>query len=289
LINADGTVAERYLYDAYGTPTVLDADWSVDGDGISDVANPILYAGYFFDSETANFHVRNRYLHTALGRWMSRDPIGYKDGLNLYEYVRSNPTERIDPMGTQTFTVDLWERDIVYDDHLARFTLDVSVACRRVRGGGNGCCYTPYFERQPMSTQTRLDSMGPGYGQIDLVGSEVTTFTHVLQGYDQIGVAWEGHATEGPALWAPALGNAIGTFTAGSAAILVCGVGSPFICLGAATAGGLAGTAVGTWLGEGFGASFTQVTAYWCRCDGSVGSTTSFTSETHGDNELYWQ
>jgi RHS repeat-associated protein len=108
LINTDGTVAERYLYDAYGTPTVLDADWSVDGDGISDVANPILYAGYFFDSETASFHVRNRYLHTGLGRWISRDLAEYVDGMNLYGYVRSRPQRDTDPLGK-------WGSDIHYD------------------------------------------------------------------------------------------------------------------------------------------------------------------------------
>jgi len=34
-------VLERYVYDAYGNATVLDADFSADADGVSDYANPI--------------------------------------------------------------------------------------------------------------------------------------------------------------------------------------------------------------------------------------------------------
>lgn len=35
----------------------------------------------------------------TLGRWLERDPIGYIDGLNLYQYVRGNPTGYVDPSG----------------------------------------------------------------------------------------------------------------------------------------------------------------------------------------------
>jgi uncharacterized protein RhaS with RHS repeats len=34
-----------------------------------------------------------------LGRWVQRDPIGYHDGMDLYEYVSSLPTISTDPSG----------------------------------------------------------------------------------------------------------------------------------------------------------------------------------------------
>ncbi len=36
----------------------------------------------------------------ALGRFIHRDPIGYADGMNLYEYVQSSPVGYVDPIGT---------------------------------------------------------------------------------------------------------------------------------------------------------------------------------------------
>jgi len=34
-----------------------------------------------------------------LGRFISRDPIGYRGGINLFEYVKSAPTKFVDPRG----------------------------------------------------------------------------------------------------------------------------------------------------------------------------------------------
>ena len=44
------------------------------------------------------------YYHPRVARFCQRDPIGYEDGMSLYEYVRSNPTGSTDPMG-------LWKID----------------------------------------------------------------------------------------------------------------------------------------------------------------------------------
>jgi RHS repeat-associated protein len=112
---ADGAahVVERYVYDPYGKVTVLngesgyDADgqvteWSVDTGG-SDWANEILYCGYRFDLESGLYHVRHRYYHPTLGRWVSRDPAGYTLGMSLYEYCGSSPAYAVDPSGMQVF------------------------------------------------------------------------------------------------------------------------------------------------------------------------------------------
>ena len=37
------------------------------------------------------------------GRWLNQDPIGYQDGVNLYAYVQSNPVNRFDPHGLETW------------------------------------------------------------------------------------------------------------------------------------------------------------------------------------------
>jgi RHS repeat-associated protein len=95
------TPIERYRYSPYGAVTVLDADFSVDADGKSDIGNSVTFTGRQFDSETGLYYYRNRYYHGQLGNFVSRDPIGYDAGdLNLYRYVSSAPTGLVDPFGT---------------------------------------------------------------------------------------------------------------------------------------------------------------------------------------------
>jgi RHS repeat-associated protein len=66
-------------------------------------ANEIIYCGYRYDPESENYYVRNRYYSPTLGRWLTRDPIGYEGGINLYAYVASSPVGNVDAAGLQVY------------------------------------------------------------------------------------------------------------------------------------------------------------------------------------------
>lgn len=60
------------------------------------------YTGKERDEETGLGYHGARYYASWLGRWVSCDPIGVGDGLNIYAYVHDNPLSHIDPDGTFT-------------------------------------------------------------------------------------------------------------------------------------------------------------------------------------------
>jgi RHS repeat-associated protein len=97
LADTAGAVFERYRYTPYGERKVLEANFTDDPDAISDVLNPYTYTGRQFDSETGLYYYRARYYHAQLGRFVSRDPIGYYGRVNLYgAYFVPNG---VDPFG----------------------------------------------------------------------------------------------------------------------------------------------------------------------------------------------
>jgi RHS repeat-associated protein len=63
------------------------------------VANTTTYTGRSLDTETGLYYYRNRYYHAQLGRFVSRDPIGFLGGTNMYEFVNCRPNIFVDPMG----------------------------------------------------------------------------------------------------------------------------------------------------------------------------------------------
>ena len=93
-----GTVKERYAYTPYGEVTFLDANFANPATS-SAISNEYLYTGRRLDPETGLQLNRNRFYHATMGRWMNRDPIGYKGGMNLYGYVDNEPMEYNDPYG----------------------------------------------------------------------------------------------------------------------------------------------------------------------------------------------
>jgi RHS repeat-associated protein len=107
----DKSINSAFEYDPYGYPTRLidgnDGDTTVNFNSndtrAAGIGSTFLhsYTGQTFDPESGLYYYKRRYYHPTLGRFSSRDPIGYADGAHLYQYVRGNPTLSSDPMGLQ--------------------------------------------------------------------------------------------------------------------------------------------------------------------------------------------
>jgi len=89
--------------------SILNADFgSAIASGLISYAsedNQIGYDGYVFDRETMGSTVRHRHYDPVLGRWLERDPAGYVDGMNLYEYSMASPATRLDGFGNKSIRV----------------------------------------------------------------------------------------------------------------------------------------------------------------------------------------
>ena len=55
--------------------------------------------GYLRDSESGFYLCTLRYYDPSAGRWLTRDPIGYAGGSNLYGYAGNDPVNMSDPSG----------------------------------------------------------------------------------------------------------------------------------------------------------------------------------------------
>jgi len=68
------------------------------------IQSPWLFSSQRYDTSTKNYHFINREYDSYTGRWLTPDPLGFEDGLNLYAYVHNNPMIYVDPYG-------LWAED----------------------------------------------------------------------------------------------------------------------------------------------------------------------------------
>ena len=91
LSSAAGVVTDQYLYDPYGN---LNRH-------VGDTENPFQFVGQFGvqNDETDLYFMRARYYNPAMGRFISKDPIGFLGGSHLYGYSDNNPVSNIDPSG----------------------------------------------------------------------------------------------------------------------------------------------------------------------------------------------
>ena len=96
LTNASGSIVQTYAYDSFGNMTATGS-----------VSQLFTYTGREYDSETGMYFYRARYYDPKVGRFVTKDPIGFDGGdYNLYNYVGANPVSWVDPWGLASLITD---------------------------------------------------------------------------------------------------------------------------------------------------------------------------------------
>jgi RHS repeat-associated protein len=105
-------LADYSAFEAAGQNLEPSAD--VSGDGVVDSTDWVMfteffgappdevrigYAGYVRGPLMEILLARHRWYDSRAGRWLTRDPAGYVDGLSLYLFVKGNPLGLVDPFG----------------------------------------------------------------------------------------------------------------------------------------------------------------------------------------------
>ncbi|MCC6652551.1 MAG: RHS repeat-associated core domain-containing protein [Candidatus Eisenbacteria bacterium] len=86
----DGAVVQRLDYDAWGVATASSNEY----------IQSLNYAGGLADRTTGLVRFGARDYEAAVGRWTTKDPqLFMVEGVNLYEYVLSDPLSAVDPSG----------------------------------------------------------------------------------------------------------------------------------------------------------------------------------------------
>jgi RHS repeat-associated protein len=178
-----GAIQERYGYNAFGLVRFMTSSFGILSS--SAYSWETLYGDYRWDNESNLYQVRNRFAHPNLGRWLTRDPVGYKAGVNLYAYVENNPVKAVDPTGLAPCTASeistcmsrAAAKGWIYDGCSA---LVVQLCFIQLRVAQ--CSYTDPPEICPLTTTLTQYPIGlpgePGY----LPGFTICVYTCPIQG-----------------------------------------------------------------------------------------------------------
>ncbi len=90
-VSTNGTAVAHYEYNPYGGLV------SSSGSMADDFA--FRFSTKYLDTETGLSYYGFRYYNPESGRWLNRDPIEERGGINLYHFVYNNPLNYVDTLG----------------------------------------------------------------------------------------------------------------------------------------------------------------------------------------------
>ena len=113
LTDSVGNIIELYAYTPYGKQVIIDPSSSFILP-TSSFGNAYGYTGRYKDVETGLWYFRARYFRDEMGRFISRDPLGYVDGMSLYGGYFAQ-WGGMDPMGLWQIKKKIAGIDAIFD------------------------------------------------------------------------------------------------------------------------------------------------------------------------------
>ncbi len=89
MTNSAGVIQAQYYYSPFGESTKIS--------GLEE--SDFRFAGYFIHQRSKLCKPIYRLYSPLLGRFINRDPISERGGVNLFAYVANSPTQLTDPIG----------------------------------------------------------------------------------------------------------------------------------------------------------------------------------------------
>jgi RHS repeat-associated protein len=91
LTNLNKELLASYTYGPFGE--------NISATGPMANSNPWRWGTKYFDEETGIYYFGKRYYDPLTGQWLSREPLGESESVNLYSYCHNDPVNRVDVLG----------------------------------------------------------------------------------------------------------------------------------------------------------------------------------------------
>jgi RHS repeat-associated protein len=98
LTNLNKDLLASYAYGPFGE--------KISANGTLANNNPWRWTTKYLDDETGLYYFRKRYYDPVTGQWLSRDPTGEKEDLNLYRFAGNDPINFVDRDGLAKVALD---------------------------------------------------------------------------------------------------------------------------------------------------------------------------------------
>ena len=183
LINSAQQIVAQYAYDPFGNLVVKNgplADSNVYRLSTKEVHSP-----------SGTYYYGFRFYDPGLQRWLNRDPIGERGGLNLYAYIGNNPINHYDPLGLAIG--DWWDARTWFNSGFTESWSDSANSIGQALGGalaGNWDQVADAYDTGPLG-QTKDADPVTKYGTRAAIGTATvcTAAAASLMGLEAAGIS----------------------------------------------------------------------------------------------------